>query len=440
MKQPPGFVSEEFPHKVFHLKKSLYGLKQAPMAWFQKFSSALISYGFLRTVSDFSMFVYHKGSDMMILLLYVDDIILTGSSTILLDHLVQYLSSVFAMKQLRDLHYFLGIEAVRTSTEIMLTQKKYTVELLEKANMTECHPCTTPVAKGTIISIHEGTLLIDATHYRNIVGMLQYLCLTRPDICFWVNYVSQFMHAPTDVHMLLVKRILRYLKGIIGYGISLRKGDIAQLTAYSDSDWGNCPETARFIGGYAIFWGNSLISWYSKKQPTVSRSTTEAEYKILSVATAELEWLSSLFSEMHFSQTLPISLYCDNTSAIYLLDNPVSHYRTKHIKIHYHAVRELIESGFIKVQHITSEKKLTYLFTKGLCAPVFSLLLQQLLGSSLDVAIHSDASTTANGSTSTTADASENVSTSTTAAITSTFSSAAIDKDNSSAKVLACCV
>ncbi|XP_026458806.1 uncharacterized protein LOC113359377 [Papaver somniferum] len=147
------------------------------------------------------------------------------------------------------------------------------------------------------------------------------------------------MHAPTDIHLLLVKRILRYLNSTIVYGITLRKGDVECLTSYTYSDWGSCPETTRSTCGYTIFMGNSLISWSSKKHPTVSRSTTEAEYKCLSVVTPELEWLGSLFSELHITLKKPITLYCDNT-----------------------------------------KNQLAYLFTKGLCAPIFTFLLHQLLG------------------------------------------------------------
>ncbi|XP_026396956.1 uncharacterized protein LOC113291665 [Papaver somniferum] len=293
----------------------------------------------------------------MVLLLYVDDILLTGTSDALLDHMVTLLCYQFAMKQLGDMNYFLGIKAHRTVNDILLTQKKYTLELLKKSHMTECIPCNTPVAKGPRVSIDDGTILSDVSSYRTIVGML-------------------------------------YLKGTIGYGITLRKGDITELTAYTDSDWGNCPETARSTCGYAIFIGSSLISWSSKKQPTVSRSTAEAEYKCLSVATAELEWLSSLLSELHITLKLPIALYCDSSSVIYLTANHVSHSSAKHIKIHYHVVRELVASGFLNVQHIASEHQLADLFTKGLCAPTFNSLLHHLLGSSASTLVSSVSTST----------------------------------------------
>lgn len=176
---------------------------------------------------------------------------------------------------------------------------KYTLELLEKAKMLDSKPRDTPVVKGSRVSIHDGDLLANASEYRSIVGGLQYLTVTRPDICFGVNYVSQFMHAPTNVHLQLVKRILRYLKGTLGLGITLRKGDLQNLRAYTDSDWEGCPDTRRSTSGYAVFLGSSLISWSSKKHPTVSKSSTKAEYKCLFVASAELKWLSSLLSELH---------------------------------------------------------------------------------------------------------------------------------------------
>ncbi|XP_026428298.1 uncharacterized protein LOC113324190 [Papaver somniferum] len=387
MDQPQGFVDPEFPDFVCHLKKSLYGLKQAPRAWFERFSSFLVKFGFTRSVCDYSMFIYTSSSEMMILLLYVDDIILTGNSDVAMDKLVQALSVEFAMRQLGDLSYFLGIEAHRNENSLALTQKKYNLELLKKTNMLDCKPCSTPVVKESRASIHDGVLLENAAEYRTIVGSLQYLTNTIPDISFGVNYVSQFMHAPTDVHYHLVKRILRYLKGTVGVGITLHKGDISTVRAYTDSDWDGCPDTRRSTSGYAIFLGSSLISWSSKKQPTVSRSSAEAEYKCLSVIASELEWLSNVFKELQISVQLPMQMLCDNTSAIFLASNPVFHSRAKHIEVQYHVVRDLVDKGFVKIQHVPYESQIADLFTKGLCSPTFTSLLQQLLGDTSSAAV-----------------------------------------------------
>ncbi|XP_026419567.1 uncharacterized protein LOC113315512 [Papaver somniferum] len=283
----------------------------------------------------------------MILLLYEDDIILTGSSDILLSKLVQALSKEFSMKQLGDLNYFLGIEVKRTTDSLILTQKKYTLRLLTKANMLECKPYDTPVVKESRASINDGVLLQNTAEYRTIVGSLQYLTMTMPDISFGVNYVSQFMHAPTDTHYLLVKRILRYLKDTIGIGLTLRKGGISSVRAYIDSDWAGCPDTRRSTYGYAVFMGRSLICWSSKKQPTVSRSSAEAEYKCLSVTASELEWLSNV---------------------------------AKHIEVQYHVIRDLVIKGLIKIQHVPSDNQIADIFTKGLCSPTFLSLLHQLSG------------------------------------------------------------
>ncbi|XP_026379168.1 uncharacterized protein LOC113273766 [Papaver somniferum] len=268
----------------------------------------------------------------MILLLNIDDIILTGNDDTLMHILVTSLSDEFESKQLGDLNYFLGIEVTRTKDTMVLTQKKYILELLTKADMLECKPANTPVVKESRASIHDGVLLENVVEYRTLVGSLQYLTMTRPDIAIGVNYVSWFMHAPTDVHFLLIKRILRYLKGIIGLGITLRKGDISSITTFTDSDWDGSLDTRRSTSGNAVFMCKSFISWSSKKQPTVSRSSAEAEYKCLLVTA------SDLFKELHVSVTYPITVYCDNTLAICLASNHVFHAREKHIEVWYHVV------------------------------------------------------------------------------------------------------
>ncbi|XP_026400525.1 uncharacterized protein LOC113296434 [Papaver somniferum] len=333
MSQPQGFLHPDYPSQyVCRLKKSLYGLKQAPRAWFYRFSSFLLKCGFKKCVSDNSMFVKSTGSDILVLLLYVDYILLTGSSSVLISEIITSLKKEFAMKELGDLAYFLGIEIVIHSDFIVLTQKKYTLELLEKANLLDCKACDTPVVKASRLSIHDGVKLDNPFHFITLVGALQYLTVTRPDICFAVNYVSQFMHSPSDLHLQLVKRILRYLKGTVGLGITLNKCDVTILKAYTDSDWAGCPDTRRSISGFAIFLGSNLVSWSSKKQPTISKSSAEAKYKCLSVASAELQWLSYLLNDLHVV-VKSVLLLCDNTSALALATNPVFHARTKHIEI-----------------------------------------------------------------------------------------------------------
>ncbi|XP_026433087.1 uncharacterized protein LOC113330498 [Papaver somniferum] len=194
------------------------------------------------------------------------------------------------MKDLGSLRYFLGIEATFDSStkKLLLTQNKYSLELLKKHGMIGCKPCKTLVPQGQRVSLYDGTALSDVTSYRSLVGGLQYLTLSRPDICFAVNYVSQFLHKPIDVHLQMAKCILRYVKGSLGQGITLSDGNCSELQAFSDSDWAGCSDTRKSTYGYCVFVGGNLVSWSSKKQSTISRSSTEAEYRGLANAAAEI--------------------------------------------------------------------------------------------------------------------------------------------------------
>ncbi|XP_026419638.1 uncharacterized protein LOC113315594 [Papaver somniferum] len=317
MEKPPGFVDPEHPTHVCQLKKSLYGLKQAHRAWYERFSGHLLKYGSINYFCDTSMFIYHKHSNRMILLVYVDDIIPVGTSESLLASFITSLKSEFSIKDLGPLHYFLGIEDTLDSSasKMLLTQNKYFIDLLRKHDMLGCKPCKTPVESGPRVSSYDGDPLKDAASYRILVGGLQYSTLTRSDISFAVNYVSKFMHNPTDVHLQLAKRILRYMKGYLGQGLTLGSGNCSEITAYCDSDWDGCPNTRKSTSGYCVFVGGNLVSWFSKKQHTISRSSTEAEYIVLANAATEILWISYLFEELSVYLSLPCRLFCDNLGA-----------------------------------------------------------------------------------------------------------------------------
>ena len=380
MTQPPGFVDPQHPHHVCQLQKAIYGLKQAPRAWFQRFSSFLLQYGFTQSRVDHSMFVFRHSSQVMILLLYVDDIILTGSDISLLSTFISTLGAEFETKDLGPLHYFLGIEVTSLLSGIHLSQTRYTVDLLHRSSMAECKPCSTPVCAKTQLSAHESDPLSDLTEYRRLVGSLQYLTLTRPDIAFAVHHVAQFMSAPRSSHLTAVKRILRYLKGTIGLGIAFRPSSgPLNLYAFSDADWAGCPDTRRSTSGYCVFLGPNLISWSAKKQPTVSRSSAESEYRSLAQVCAETVWIHYLLRELHIPQSAPITLYCDNLSTTYMASNPVFHARTKHIELDYHFIRELVLAGTHRVQFVPSVDQTADLFTKGLHKQRFELLRSKLV-------------------------------------------------------------
>lgn len=236
MIQPPGFEDSAKPNHVCSLKKALYGLKQAPRAWFDKFSNYLLEYGCICSKAYPSLFVYHHKGDTLVLLLYVDDILLTGSNPSLFRSLIAELSSRFSMKDLGNLHYFMGVQVQRTSSGLFLSQTKYTEEILHHANMSECNPVHTSLPLRLDQLYEDKHLFSDPTYFRSLAGKLQYLTITRPDIQFAVNFICQRMHSPTEADFHLLKRVLRYLRGTSAMGIHFFRNCNLDVLAYSDSD------------------------------------------------------------------------------------------------------------------------------------------------------------------------------------------------------------
>jgi histone deacetylase 1/2 len=302
------------------------------------------------------------------MLIYVDDIVVARSSEKAVGALLHDVGMDFALKDLGALHYFLGIEVKKVHDGIILSQEKYANELLSRVNMKICKAVDTPLSVSEKLSLTEGEALSsdDSTRYRSIVGALQYITLTRPDIAFSVNKVCQFLHAPKTVHWTAVKRILRYLKGTLSLGLRLSKSGSTMVSAFSDADWAGCLDDRRSTGGFAVFFGSNLVSWSARKQATVSRSSTEAEYKALADATAEVIWLQVLLTELGVSQSRAACLWCDNIGATYLSKNPVFHARTKHIEVDYHFVRERVARKLLDIRFIPSGDQVADGFTKSL--------------------------------------------------------------------------
>nr|AAC67200.1 putative retroelement pol polyprotein [Arabidopsis thaliana] len=325
MTQPAGFVDKSKPTHVCLLHKSIYGLKQSPRAWFDKFSTFLLEFGFFCSKSDPSLFIYAHNNNLILLLLYVDDMVITGNSSQTLSSLLAALNKEFRMTDMGQLHYFLGIQVQRNQHGLFMSQQKYAEDLLVASAMENCTPLPTPLPVQLDRVPHQEEPFTDPTYFRSIAGKLQYLTLTRPDIHFAVNFVCQKMHQPTMSDFHLLKRILRYIKGTITMGISYNQNSPTLLQAYSDSDWGNCKLTRRSVGGLCTFMATNLVSWSSKKHPTVSRSSTEAEYRTLSDAASEILWLSTLLRELGIPLPDTPELFCDNLSAVYHTANPAFH-------------------------------------------------------------------------------------------------------------------
>ncbi|KAH9734278.1 hypothetical protein KPL71_017313 [Citrus sinensis] len=221
----------------------------------------------------------------------------------------------------------------------------------------------------------------DPTLYRSLVGGLQYLILTRPDIAYSVHKLSQYLNAPTLQHWLACKKVLKYLQATITYGLHIQKEGILEttgLTGYSDADWACDVDDRKSIGAYCIYLGNNLISWSSKKQPIVAKSSTESEYRALSSASSELSWLQSLFSELKIMKLPPPVLWCDNQSAGDLARNPVFHSRSKHIELDVHYIRDKVLKKELEIRYIPTEEQVADVFTKPLSFPKFSYFRSKL--------------------------------------------------------------
>lgn len=359
------------------LHKSIYGLKQAPRAWYDKLLNVLVSHDFKPSLADFSLFVQKYGSRITIILVYVDEIMITGNSREYIDQFILQLQSYFPIKDLGELHFFLGLQVKRNSHQLFLSQTKYALDLLEKFNMTGAKPCITPISPHSQLSSSDGTPLSDPSEYRSLVGALQYLTWTRPKIGYAVNQVCLHMQAPTDTHFIAAKRILRYIKSTLDYGILFSKGLLA-IHGYSDADWAGSVDTRRSTSSFCIFFGSNPISWSSKRQNGVARSSTEAEYRSLANTAAEVVWVCQLLKDLHlFLSTTPIISY-DNQSAVSLSSNPTFHSKIKHFAIHYHFVRDLVHNKSLHVTYLCTLQQVADIFTKGLSGPRLEFLRHKL--------------------------------------------------------------
>ncbi|XP_024028503.1 uncharacterized protein LOC112093728 [Morus notabilis] len=307
---------------VCKLHKSIYGLKQASRQWYSKFSQVLLQFGFTQSKADYSLFTKGSGSTFVALLVYVDDIILTGPSLTVLDFLKKFLHSQFKLKDLGSLKYFLGLEIARSSHGIVLSQRQYTLQLLEDTGFLACNPAPVPMNPRVQLSATSGDVLSDVSQYCRLIGRLLYLNLSRPDITFAVHKLSQFLAQPRSSHLQAAHYRLCYLKSSPGQGLFFSSSSALQLRAFFDADWGSCPDSRRSVIGYCVFLGDSLVSWKAKRQTTVSRSSAEAEYRAMAATTSELVWLQQLLRDFGVASSSHVLLFCDNQAAMHIASNP----------------------------------------------------------------------------------------------------------------------
>jgi len=369
MSLPPGILVKN-PNTVCKLNKSLYGLKQASRKWYDKLTSVLIQHHYTQANSDHSLFIKQTGTSYTILLVYVSLEEFTSIKSIL--------DTLFKIKDLGQLKFFLGLEVAHSHLGISICLKKYCLDLLANLGIIESKPASTP--SDPSLKLHNDGALpyADISSYRRLVSRLLYLNTIRPNITYTTQQLSQFLSAPTHTHHAAALRVLRYLKNCPGRGLFFPRDSPLHLQGYSDADWAGCVDTRRPISGQCFFLGNSLISWRTKKQITVSRSFSEAEYRALASATCDLQWLIYLLQDLHVPCTKPPVLFCDNQSALHIATDPIFHERTKHLEIDCHIVREKLQSGILKLLPVSSQEQIADFFTKALHPRPFNLLLSKL--------------------------------------------------------------
>jgi Reverse transcriptase (RNA-dependent DNA polymerase)/Integrase core domain/gag-polypeptide of LTR copia-type/GAG-pre-integrase domain len=381
MDLPPGLPRES--GLVCKLKKAIYGLKQSPRAWYGKLSSTLVKIGYKKCVADSSLFVKQSDKGIIVILIYVDDLVITGSDLRGLEELKQHLGRKFDIKDLGNLKYFLGIEIARSNKGLFLSQRKYVLELLKETGKLAVKPAYIPMDISQKILVDDKQIE-DIGMFQRLVGKLIYLTITRPDISYAVSYVSQFMYKPMEGHLEIVNQILRYLKSAPGRGILMQKHGHLNIVGYTDADWAGCPYGRKSTTGFCMFVGGNAVTWRSKKQAVVAKSSAEAEYRAMSAATSEIIWLRTLLQELGYRVgDKPSVLFCDSQAAMHIASNPVFHERTKHIEVDCHFVREKVLNKTIQTGYIRSANQIADIFTKPLGKRQFEELKGKLTSDEL---------------------------------------------------------
>jgi hypothetical protein len=295
--------------------------------------------------------------------------IYTGN--MMLDAFRSAMKNEFEMTDLGLMKHFLGIEVDQSDHGIFISQQKYVADVLKKLKMEKCNPVDTPITLGTKLSKEYFGSVISSTLYKQLVGSLMYLTTTRPDITYATSYISRFMESPKYSYWKVGKRILRYIVGKTTYGLWYIDLADNMLTGYTDNDYAGSIDDKKNTSVYVFLFGKNLISWASKKQPIVSISSAEVEYVAATTTTCHAVWLKRLLMDFGYTPKEPISIFCDNNSAISLSKNNVFHHKRKHINTRFHFIHELVKNGDIFLKFFGYKAQLADIFTKPLGRYVF---------------------------------------------------------------------
>ncbi|GKB62105.1 retrovirus-related pol polyprotein from transposon TNT 1-94 [Tanacetum coccineum] len=348
--QPESFVDPDHPTYIYRLKKALYALKQAPRAWYNTLSRFILDNKFSKGVVDPTLFTRKTGKHILLVQIYVDDIIFALTDPKACDIFSKETSSKFQMSMMGHMSFFLGLQVSQSPGGIFINQSKYALEILTKYGMDTSDPVDTPMVDRSKLDEDPLGIPVDQTRFRGMVGSLMYLTASRPDLVFATCMCARYQDKPTKKHLEAIKRVFRYLRGTINWGLWYLKDTAMALTAYADAD---------------------------HKQKSTAISTTEAEYIAMSRCCAQILWMRSQLTDYGFAFN-NIPLYCDNKSGIALCCNNVQHSRSKHIDIRHHFIREQVENGVVELYFVTTDYQLADIFTKALPRERFKFLLPRL--------------------------------------------------------------
>jgi hypothetical protein len=364
---------------VSKLKKALYGIKQAPRAWSARLDSYLQKQGLKRGSIDNNLYCKIVGNDMIIVEVYVDDIIFGRDDEKMSKDFARRMQQEFEMSLLGELNFFLGLQIIQSKRGFFIHQSNYVKDMIKRFQLEDWKPVSTPMTIGCKLSKQNESKVVDPKHHRSMIGSLLYVTTSRPDVKQAVGMVARFQAAPKESHVQAVKTIFRYLKGTIDIGLWYPSKDSFTLKSYSDADWAGCVDDRKSTSGGAFFLGESLVAWITKKQSSISLSSTEAENIATSECCTQVEWMKQTLQDIKMVFEEPTIIYCYNTSTISLSKNHVQHSKSKHIPVKYHYLRDQVENKNIKLEYVPTQEQVANIFTKPLSRDVFEYL-RQILG------------------------------------------------------------
>jgi hypothetical protein len=310
--------------------------------------------------------------------LYVDDLFVTGNNPSMINKFKAEMMKVFEMTDLGEMSYFLRMEVQQNQHGIFTCQQKYAKEILKKFKMKECKSMTTPMNVKEKFCKDDGADKVDEAIYRSLIGCLMYLTAIRPDIMHAVSLLSRFMHCASEVHVKAAKRVVRYIKGTLSYGIQFSCIENFDLQGYADSDWAGSCDDMKSTSGYCFSFGSRIFSWCSKKQEVIAQSTAEAEYVAATAAANQVLWLRKILADLDMEQKKATRVNVDNQAAIAISNNPIFHGKTKHFKLKYYFMREVQKNEEIQLIYCMTEDQLADILTKPLSKTRFEILRNKI--------------------------------------------------------------